>query len=256
MVGNFEISGDKPVTREFKLPVSADTVLTGFSTLQMSPRHAGIKVGIDGSQVDTHNIKYQLHSTPTLSLDKAVTTYADPARLGSTVQHGTVGLDSGMTDQVPPLSIPVTFKTPYTTTPIVSLWLSELDFPTGTRLGIEARAIHITPTGFTVFVTGLMDLPRKGNQVKWVAYVDKPDVVSGNFILGKGTDYRATKCHPKITKNSEVFMAFNMFSGPIDAIDFEINSVELKEGALTVGGRVGDPKYFTMGVVYLIFPVS
>lgn len=99
-----------------------------------------------------------------------------------------------------------------------------------------------------------MDLPRKGNEVTWVAHPDTSEVVSGNFILGKGTDYRATTCHPKISENSQVFLAFNMFSGPIDAIDFEINSIELKEGALTVGGRTGDSKYFTMGAVYLIFP--
>lgn len=99
-----------------------------------------------------------------------------------------------------------------------------------------------------------MDLPRNGNEVTWVAHMDKPDIVSGNFILGKGTDYRAMTCHPKIRENSLVFMAFNMFSGPIDAIDFEITSIVLRQGMMSVGGRTGDPKYFTMGAVYLVFP--
>lgn len=250
MVGSFEIHGATPVTQA--VVAQSSSILHGFSGLQTSSKKAGFKVCLSSKLVDPHHITYQL-DTSARGVDRAICSYLDPARCGPSVQHGSVNLGAIKADRTPPLSIDINFAKPYAYTPNVVLWLNSLDFPAGTRLGIEARATNITPAGFTLFITGLMDLPHEGNSLTWVAFEDNPNILTGTCILGKGTEYRCSQSHPDITENSEVFIAFNMCSGPPDSIDFVLDRVYLKPGSMGVSGRAGDPVNGTMGFSYIVF---
>lgn len=250
MVGSFEIHGTTPVTQA--VIAKSDSVLHGFSGLQTSNKKAGFKVNLSSKVVDPHHITYQLDPS-NRGIDHAICSYLDPARFGPSVQHGSVNLGAIKADRTPPLSIDICFAKAYAYTPKVVLWLTALDFPAGTRLGIEARATNITPAGFTLFITGLMDLPHEGNMLTWVAFEDNPNIISGTCILGKGTEYRCSQSHPEINENSEVFIAFNMFSGPPDCIDFVLDRVYVKPGTIGISGHAGDPVNGTMGFSYIVF---
>lgn len=112
----------------------------------------------------------------------------------------------------------------------------------------------MTPAGFTLFVTGLMDLPRALNQVSWVAFEETPGIVSGTFVMGKGSGYACERWSKAITTGSEVWMGFNTFSGPPDVLEYVINEPEVVEGKVSVVGRSVNKGLCSTGVAYIVFP--
>lgn len=250
MVGSFNLTSTAPTTHEFPTGV-ARSLLTGFTSLRMGPRTTGIKVALTSTPIDGEHTSFALDTSR--APDSATCTFLNPARCGPTAQHGTVALSSVSTEQNPPLSIPVAFTQPYASTPQVVVWLSALDFPTGTKLAVETRAANVTPSGFTLFVTGLMDLPRVANAVSWVAF-EAGALVSGTFVMGKGSSYECERRAAEITPESEVFVAFNTFSGPPDGLEWVVEEVEVAEGRLGVKGRSVSKALCSTGVAYIVFP--
>lgn len=251
MVGKFELTGTTPTTHEFH-PGAASTLLTGFTSLRMGPRKTGIKVSLTRKSLDAEHITFAL-DTPRAP-DSATATFLNPARCGPSTQHGSVDFSSVNTEQPPPLSIPVSFQHAFASTPQVVVWLSALDFVTGSKLAVETRAANVTPAGFTLFVTGLMDLPRAGNTVSWLAFEDAPGVLCGTFVMGKGSSYACERCSGSITAESEVFMAFNTFSGPPDSLEYVMDEPCVRDGSVSVVGRSVNKSLCSTGVAYVVFP--
>lgn len=134
------------------------------------------------------------------------------------------------------------------------MWLSALDFPTGCKLAVETRAANVTPAGFTLFVTGLMDLPRAANAVTWVAWEDTPGVVAGTFVLGKGSEYKGARWHDAISERSEAFVAFNTFSGPPDLLEWVMEDVKREKGVASGAGKSVNTSLCSTGVAYILCP--
>lgn len=217
----------------------------------MGPRTTGIKVDLTRTAIDASHIAFAL-DTPRAP-DTATCTFLSPSRCGPTAQHGTVAFSSVSTSQPPPLSIPVAFTREFVSTPQVVVWLSALDFPTVTKLAVETRAANVTPSGFTLFVTGLMDLPRAGNTVSWVAF-ESGEAVSGTFVMGKGSSYECERRDEGIVQGSDVFVAFNTFSGPGDGLEWVLEELVVDEGRLRAKGRSVSKALCSTGVAYIVFP--
>lgn len=254
MIGKFELHGKTPITIEHPSGASGAPaeLLTGFTALHMGPRTTGIKVALKRTIVDATHTTFALDTDR--APDGATCTYIIPSRCGPTTQHGTVSFDAVNTTQPPPLSIPVSFPRAFASTPQVTVWLSELDFPTGTKLAVETRAANITPAGFTLFITGLMDLPRALNSVSWVAFEETKKIASGTFVMGKGSEYKCARWHAGITERSEVFMAFNTFSGPPDLLQWVMEDPKREKGVLSVAGRSVNMSLCSTGVAYIVLP--
>lgn len=99
-----------------------------------------------------------------------------------------------------------------------------------------------------------MDLPRAANTVSWVAFEEAAGIVSGTFVMGKGGSYAGERFSERITGQSEVFMAFNTFSGPPDGLLYEIGVPKIEEGRLAVEGSSVNKSLCSTGVAYLVFP--
>lgn len=250
MVGTFELTGTTPITHEFQ-PAAATTLLTGFTSLRMSPRKTGIKVALTRKPIDENHITFALDTTR--APDSATCTFLNPARCGPSAQHGTVDFSSVNTEQPPPLSIVIPFTHAFTSTPQVVVWLNSLDFVTGSKLAVETRAANVTPSGFTLFVTGLMDLPRAGNTVSWIAFEASPHIVSGTFVFGKGSSYASERWSASIASDSEMFMAFNTFSGPPDSLQY-MAEAKVSDGCVSVTGSSVSKALCSTGVAYIVFP--